>query len=86
MLRTEVPAFAGTTGKGNLPSLAIALVVAPDKIDWNRLGQPTEAFQESSRPFRVDLLDWNVVYPAFHQVIEPGHTVVQAGQSGKIAD
>jgi predicted nucleotidyltransferase len=39
-------------------------------LDWNLLAEIKETFQESELPFRVDLLDWNDITPAFCRAIE----------------
>jgi uncharacterized protein len=39
-------------------------------LDWKLLEEIKEAFQESELPFRVDILDWNNISPAFRKAIE----------------
>ena len=39
-----------------------------------------EAFEESELPFRVDVLDWHAIGPAFQKVIEKRYEVVQQGK------
>ncbi len=47
------------------------------RLDWRRLEELKEAFQESGLPFRVDLLDWNAISAEFRNVIETsGYEVI----------
>jgi uncharacterized protein len=39
-------------------------------FDWKLLAEIKETFQESELPFRVDVLDWNNITPAFRKTIE----------------
>jgi uncharacterized protein len=39
-------------------------------LDWKLFADIREAFQESELPFRVDILDWNDISPAFRKAIE----------------
>ena len=52
-------------------------VVGAGPLDWRTLGRLKEAFEESSLPMRVDVLDWHAISDSFRQVIEPGYVVVQ---------
>ncbi|NTU54516.1 MAG: nucleotidyltransferase domain-containing protein [Chlorobiaceae bacterium] len=45
-------------------------ITAKSAIDWMLLAEIKEAFQESGLSFRVDLLDWNDISPAFRKAIE----------------
>ena len=74
----EVRAFgsrAAWTAK-DYSDLDIA-VVGAGPLDWRTLGRLKEAFEESSLPMRVDVLDWHAISDSFRQVIEPGYVVVQ---------
>lgn len=41
-----------------------------------------EAFDESSLPFKVDLVDWAATSPAFQALILAGSVLIKAGQGG----
>ena len=45
-------------------------IKAQSPLDWKLLADIKEAFQESELPFRVDILDWNDITPAFRKAIE----------------
>ena len=45
-------------------------IKAESALDWKVLEEIKEAFQESELPFRVDVLDWNEITPAFRRAIE----------------
>ena len=47
-------------------------VVGAGPLDWRTLGRLKEAFEESSLPMRVDVLDWHAISDSFRQVIERG--------------
>ena len=52
-------------------------LVGQGRLDWRRLAELKEAFQESDLPFRVDLLDWNAISAEFRNVIETsGYEVI----------
>lgn len=44
-------------------------VISKDGVDKNRLWELREAFEESDLPYRVDVLDWNVLSEAFRRKI-----------------
>ena len=74
----EVRAFGSrVTGQAKSWSDLDLVVMAPARIHWNELGRVKEVFQESDLPFRVELLDWNDLSPAFQAVIAQGYAVVQ---------
>ena len=76
----EVRAFGSrVTGQAKPWSDLDLVVMAPTRIHWNELGRIKEIFQESELPFRVDLLDWNDLYPAFQAIIAREYAVVQPG-------
>lgn len=56
--------------------LDIALV-GPGKLPWKTLARLNAALEDSSLPFRVDVLDWHTISPEFRKVIEDGYEVVQ---------
>ncbi len=45
-------------------------IKAKSPLDWKLLADIKEAFQESELPFRVDIVDWNDITPAFRKAIE----------------
>ena len=52
-------------------------VVGEGPLDWRTLGRLKEAFEESSLPMRVDVLDWHTISESFRKVIERDYVVVQ---------
>ncbi len=52
-------------------------------LDWRRLAELKEAFQQSDLPFRVDLLDWNAISAEFRNVIEKDGYEVISGIVGR---
>ena len=52
-------------------------VVGAGPLDWRTLGRLKEAFEESSLPMRVDVLDWHAIPDSFRQAIERGYVVIQ---------
>ena len=42
-------------------------VVGEGPLDWRTLGRLKEAFEESSLPMRVDLLDWHDISDSFQK-------------------
>ena len=61
-------------------------VVGAGPLHWRTLGRLKEAFEESSLPMRVDVLDWHAIPDSFRQVIEQGYVVVQEGAKHTRAD
>ena len=52
-------------------------IVGVEPLGWRTLSQMEEAFEESSLPIRVDVLDWHTISQRFRQVIEQGYVVLQ---------
>jgi predicted nucleotidyltransferase len=46
------------------------VVVGERALDLDILPRLKEAFEESDLPFRVDVLDWHAIGPAFQKVID----------------
>lgn len=73
----EVRAFGsrvnGTAKKYSDLDLAL---VGKHKIDLRKLRQLEDAFQESDLPFRVDILDWNMIDDEFKKLIEKKYDIV----------
>ena len=61
-------------------------VVSAGPLHWRILGRLKEAFEESSLPMRVDVLDWHAIPDSFRQVIERGYVVVQEATKQATAD
>ena len=56
-------------------------VVGKGALDWETLGRLQEAFEESTLPMRVDVLDWHAIAESFRKVIEQDYAVLQDGVS-----
>ena len=52
-------------------------IVGKGPLDWRTLGRLKEAFEESSLPMRVDVLDWHDISESFRKVIERDYVVLQ---------
>ncbi len=46
------------------------VLVGEVRLDWRQMAKIKEAFEESTLPYRVDVLDWNAISPEFKKVIE----------------
>ena len=55
------------------------IVVGAEPLDWRTFGRLKEAFEESSLPVRVDVLDWHDISESFRKVIERDCLVLQKG-------
>ena len=55
-------------------------VIADQPLGFRRLGMLVEAFQESTLPFRVDVLDWHETSPSFQAIIAQQYAVIQNGE------
>jgi type I restriction enzyme S subunit len=77
----EVRAFGSrvTWTAKDYSDLDLAVVGEP-ALDLDALRRLKEAFEESDLPFRVDVLDWHAISPAFQKVIEKQYEVVQKGK------
>ena len=60
-------------------------VVGAGALDWRTLGRLKEAFEESSLPMRVDVLDWHATSESYREVIERDYVVVQEGTNRTVA-
>ncbi len=74
----EVRAFGSRyNGKAKHYSDLDLALVGQGRLDWRRLAELKEAFQESDLSFRVALLDWNAISAEFRNVIETsGYEVI----------
>ena len=52
-------------------------IIADEPIDFTRLCKLREAFAESDLPYRVDVVDYASVSPAFRDIIKREHEVIQ---------
>ncbi len=76
----EVRAFGSRVCGGAKPYSDLDLaVVGKARLSIAELGALREAFEESSLPMRVDVVDWCALTPEFRREIERGFTVVHGG-------
>ncbi len=61
-------------------------IVGQRPLDWRTLGRLKEAFEESSLPMRVDVLDWHAISESFREVIERDYAILQDRATGNGAD
>ena len=59
-------------------------IVGKGPLDWRTLGRLKEAFEESSLPMRVDVLDWHDISDSFQKVIERDYVVLQKRAKKKV--
>ncbi len=77
----EVPAFGfRVTGMTKPWSDLDLAVIGPESLGFQKIGRLIEAFQESTLPFRVDVLDRHNVSSSFHQIIAQHYAVIQTGK------
>ena len=78
----EVRAFGSqVTGDAKPWSDLDLAVVGAQPLGFRSLCRLIEAFQESTLPYRVDVLDWHDLSPSFQAIINRKYAVVQAGQT-----
>lgn len=83
---SEVRAYGSrVTGKTKPWSDLDLAVVGPSPMGWQNVELLIEAFQESTLPFRVDVLDWHEASPAFQAIIAEQYAVIQAGQTAGVS-
>ena len=74
---SEIRAFGSRITSATKPYSDLDLaIVAQDKIPHEVLMALKDAFQESSLPFRVDVLDWQRISPEFREVIARKYIVI----------
>ena len=79
----EVRAFGSRVrGKAKPYSDLDLAVVGGGTLEPDVLRLLAEAFEESDLPFRVDVLDWHAIAPAFQRVIEERYEILQRTVSG----
>ena len=82
----EVRAFGSRVKGSAKPWSDLDLAIAgPSPMGWQSVERLIEAFQESTLPFRVDVLDWHEASPAFQAIIAENYAVLQAGQSAGVS-
>ncbi len=72
----------GSRVQGNMKphsDLDLALV-SEQALPVDSLARLSLAFEESNLPFRVDLVEYATVTPAFRAIIEGNHEVIQTGR------
>ncbi len=76
----EVRAFGSRVSGGSRPysDLDLALV-GKEQISQKLYYQLKNIFEESTLPFRVDLLDWHRISDDFRQIIEQEFQIIQKG-------
>ena len=76
----EVRAFGSrVTGQVKPWSDLDLAVIGEQSLGFRRLGRLVEAFQESTFPFRVDVLDWHETSPSFQTIISREYALIQKG-------
>ncbi len=54
-------------------------VVGDQPVEWRTLGRLKDALEESTLPFRVDVLDWHDISDNFREIIRGDCTVIKTG-------
>ncbi len=86
LLREHVPVCEvrvfGSRYKGTARSASDLdlVVVGAERLPARKIAFLKEAFEESTLPMRVDVLDWHAISPEFQRVIDEGFEVIQAGE------
>ena len=61
-------------------------VVGDSPLDWRTLSRLKEAFEESTLPMRVDVLDWHGITDAFRDSIERDSVVIRCRRATEAPD
>lgn len=78
--RCEVWAFGSrVSGRSRAGSDLDIVLRGPDLIPLPQLGALREAFEESSLPFFVDILDWHAIPDSFRENIKKERILLQKG-------
>jgi len=73
----EVRAFGSRlTGKAKKHSDLDLCISGADKLSLRKMGDLAEAFEESTLPFRVDVIDWNAISDSFRIVVDAKHEIL----------
>ncbi len=70
----NIPAYAfgsRTTGRARKFSDLDVALVPVQALDWHTLARLREAFEDSTLPITVDVIDWTQAGPAFRQHVGP---------------
>lgn len=59
-------------------------VIGDGALGWKKLGLLKEAFEESTLPIRVDVLDWHEITESFRETIEDDCVVIQQADNRAI--
>ena len=82
----EVRAFGSRVKGLAKPWSDLDLAVAgPSSLGWQNVERLIEAFQESTLPYCVDVLDWHDLSPSFQEIINREYSVIQTGQTAGAA-
>ena len=77
---SEVRAFGSrVSGDAKKHSDLDLAVVGRERMPLRKLGELRAAFEESTLPIRVDVLDWRGISPEFQKVVERKYEVLQEG-------
>ena len=77
----EVRAFGSRcNGKAKKYSDLDLAIVGKEKIDSKKIIDIKEAFEESDLPYRIDVLDWNVISKNFRKIIGEKYEVIQKAE------
>ncbi len=71
----------GSRVKGNPKRFSDLDLCFMDYIPGNIQGYIDEDFEESDLPFKVDVIDWNLMSPEFQNLIKKDLLLVQGGES-----
>lgn len=89
LLRQHVPdcevwAFGSRAGGTPKPFSDLDLViVGPEPLSLAARADLSHAFSESDLPWKVDLVDWHSISPAFKKIIQTNYQVLQTPSSIK---
>jgi len=81
----EVRAYGSRVRGTAKPHSDLDLTVAgAEKLPRDRVRLLSEAFEDSTLPFRVECQDWHTISPAFRRVIEEKYEVLQKACSERM--
>lgn len=82
----EVRAFGSrVTGKAKKHSDLDLCIVCAEKLSLRKMGVLAEAFEESTLPFRVDVIDWNAISESFRAVVDTRYEVLSLQRTSQPA-
>ena len=56
-------------------------IVSDEPLSMALMADVREAFQESSLPFKIDIVDWAAITPSFREIVEKAKVVLQPADS-----